>query len=625
MSTYTPPAGGIAQELLCFTVADPTNTLPEEVAFCLDARGITVVRASNEQVYFSWPWTVATQFGAAKQSTDPTDMELFHITIAEIGQFIFECEDGVMVKSAFQKSMLGDVGSMPTSRAASTSSDPNKKGIMRRGSQEYNTVMGQYQGAITEAIGTQDRTSTLMHITSRDRLRRASLETFPEDQATEQAMLKTLHAQPGKSNDKIRRESMDAIAAAKNGTAPAAASAQQQGKMRHGSMEYKQVMGQYQSAIGSTVSTNDKQTTMMHIKSRDNMRRASLEAAGMGSGPEQKDLTSLHAHLGDGKAVEKVRKASIVDAAAAHGKMRRGSQEYTATMTQYQEAIGSSTSAQTTLLHIKTRDQIRRASLEAFPEDANTESSLLQSLHELGPCSRIGAGGPFKITLRVAGACNLDAAGSAAPTVVPYAIVEVGSDSGRTVSFKGGNRPQWNHKFEFEQASQSGDVRVTIADQANKDRILGTIIVPLDGKWQAPVEAQPAGGKPKKARRLSTVSEWHSLQGPHKDGVAASGAIKLQLLCTCDSNAMPVAAGGAGGAGAAASAGAAGDGLVTNGSAVRHGSVEYKTVMTQYHDAIGDAVKGGDHQTAMMHIKTRDSVRRASLLTSEGGQSTEVS
>lgn len=68
--------------LECYTVADPTRVLPEDVGFRMEETGMKVVDVSNwaQKVLFDWPWSSIVAFSGVPTS-DPTDMDEFVLTV----------------------------------------------------------------------------------------------------------------------------------------------------------------------------------------------------------------------------------------------------------------------------------------------------------------------------------------------------------------------------------------------------------------------------------------------------------------------------------------------------------------------------------------------------------------
>ena len=70
---------------------------------------------------------------------------------------------------------------------------------------------------------------------------------------------------------------------------------------------------------------------------------------------------------------------------------------------------------------------------------------------------------------------------------------------------------------------------VNIVCEGSKHRVLGTTTIDLTDSWH---ETENGTHHAVHGRRLSSVSDWYTLAGEHKHGVAKKGAVKVKVLCT---------------------------------------------------------------------------------------------
>jgi hypothetical protein len=70
---------------------------------------------------------------------------------------------------------------------------------------------------------------------------------------------------------------------------------------------------------------------------------------------------------------------------------------------------------------------------------------------------------------------------------------------------------------------------VNVVCEGRAHTVLGTVTIDLTDKW---TDTHNGTHHADHGRRLSSVSDWYTLQGVHKHGTSTKGAIKVQLLCT---------------------------------------------------------------------------------------------
>ena len=89
--------------LECFTVADPTRILPDDIGFRMTQAGVEVVAAVNRNtVLFTWPWHAIFSI-SGQHSADPTDMDTFSLSVQGVGEFMFECDDCSVTQGIFER------------------------------------------------------------------------------------------------------------------------------------------------------------------------------------------------------------------------------------------------------------------------------------------------------------------------------------------------------------------------------------------------------------------------------------------------------------------------------------------------------------------------------------------
>jgi hypothetical protein len=64
---------------------------------------VELVDASNrDRIIFTWPWHSVIEF-AGSPAADPTDMDVFRLTVENVGIFMFECDDCVVTQTLFER------------------------------------------------------------------------------------------------------------------------------------------------------------------------------------------------------------------------------------------------------------------------------------------------------------------------------------------------------------------------------------------------------------------------------------------------------------------------------------------------------------------------------------------
>jgi potassium channel subfamily K len=106
-----------------FVLDDPTGDLPEDsVGFSFGEGGVEVVDGETQEHHCLWAWDAVYGVLPIRDSDDPTDMELFCMTVVGVGALQLECNDAFALAKAFcdnaPAGMSPDAPHAPTRAAA---------------------------------------------------------------------------------------------------------------------------------------------------------------------------------------------------------------------------------------------------------------------------------------------------------------------------------------------------------------------------------------------------------------------------------------------------------------------------------------------------------------------------
>jgi potassium channel subfamily K, other eukaryote len=127
-----------------FVLDDPTGDLPEDsVGFSFSERGVKVVDGETQEHHCLWAWDAVYGVLPIRDSDDPTDMELFCISVLGVGNLQLECNDAFALAKAFcdnaPAGVSPDAPEQPPPSSAYTRPAPRRRlsltlGSGRRGS-----------------------------------------------------------------------------------------------------------------------------------------------------------------------------------------------------------------------------------------------------------------------------------------------------------------------------------------------------------------------------------------------------------------------------------------------------------------------------------------------------------
>ena len=93
---------GTDGSLFMCTFEDPSRVLPDEVHAKLSQYSVLLKSVKTGEVLDKWSWDSLNGFFVGKSPKSEDEMETFYLVHETLGQYIFECDDALLVLNAFK-------------------------------------------------------------------------------------------------------------------------------------------------------------------------------------------------------------------------------------------------------------------------------------------------------------------------------------------------------------------------------------------------------------------------------------------------------------------------------------------------------------------------------------------